>query len=409
MDVYNVCSGQAGAGRNNVPFLPEHVVFEFVFATCKQVIYNQFEPYSYVRRMTMHTRRVKQKLQKRKGFTLIELLVVITIIGILVSLTLPAIQSARASARKLSCLNNMRNLGLAVVNFSSGANSQLPPLVDPNIENDPANTTNRAYDDLSWCTSILPFLDAVGFRQRWDQNASQAATAAGNATALDYLQNTLNVNRFPVFTCPDDQFNTDPGALSYAVNVGYVMLNYNSGSDYSHRADTNLILSGSATSSPVKFATGVFWRKNTNSPRMSLDFISAADGLTQTLMISENIQAGNWSSLDTGSLGFGMNMEGILPNSTAAGTASLNDDLYLLATYNGTNGTTDSRIGSFLTANTSQAWRPSSNHPSGAVNVIFCDGSGKSLTPQMDVGVYARLLTPAGLRYGQRVVDGGAY
>lgn len=357
----------------------------------------------------MHTRRVKQKLQKRKGFTLIELLVVITIIGILVSLTLPAIQSARASARKVSCLNNMRNVGLAVVNFSSGANSQLPLLVDPNVENDSGNG-NRALDDLSWCTTILPFLDAVGFRQRWDQNASQAATAAGNATAQNYLQTTLNTNRFPVFTCPDDQFNTDQGALSYCANVGYVMANYNTSGDYSHAANSNYILSGSATTSPVKFATGVFWRGN-GAPRMSLDFISAADGLTQTLMLTENIQAGNWSSLDTGSLGFGIDMQGILPNSSAASTASLNDDLYLPATFNGTNTTngTDSRIGSNLTANKSQAWRPSSNHPSGAVNVIFCDGSGKSLTPQMDVGVYARLMTAAGLRYGQRVVDGGAF
>lgn len=358
----------------------------------------------------MNICRTKQKLQKRKGFTLIELLVVITIIGILVSLTLPAIQSARASARKLSCLNKMRNLGLAVVNFSSGANSQLPPLTDPNIENDSANT-NRAYDDLSWCTTILPFLDSVGFRQRWDQNAGQAATAAGNATAQTYLTGTLNVNRFPFFSCDDDQFSTDPGALSYAVNVGYVMSNYNSTTDYSHSADTNLILSGSATASPVKFATGVFWRKNANSPRMSLDYISAADGMTQTLMLSENLQAGNWSSLDTGSLGFGMDMQGILPNTTAAGTATLNDDLYLLATYNGTNTTnsTDSRIGSNLTAAPGAAWRPSSNHPSGAVNAIFCDGSGKSLTPQMDIGVYARLLTPAGMRYGQRVVDATSF
>ncbi|QDT29950.1 DUF1559 family PulG-like putative transporter [Gimesia panareensis] len=363
----------------------------------------------------MHTRRVKQKLQKRKGFTLIELLVVITIIGILVSLTLPAIQSARAAARKVSCLNNMRNVGLAVVNFSSGANSQLPLLVDSNIIVDPSSSNpNQYWDDLSWCTTILPFLDNVGFRQRWDQYASAIADpttgGTGNANFAAFLK--LNQNRFPVFLCPDDQFNTEVGALSYVANVGYVTSNYNAAGDTSHRpnsADGGLDKSTSTTADvPVKFASGVFWRNSTS--RMSLDFISAADGLTQTLMLSENLQAGDWSCtnqaeagvLFTGALGFGVDVNGLLTSGTT---------LQLPSGFNLQNTTTpsDSRIGSNLTAAKRQAWRPSSNHPSGAVNVIFCDGSGKSLTPQMDAGVYARLLTAAGLRYGQAVVDGTSF
>ncbi|HAH44523.1 MAG TPA: prepilin-type cleavage/methylation domain-containing protein, partial [Planctomycetaceae bacterium] len=70
---------------------------------------------------------------------------------------------------KLSCLNNMRNIGLAMVNFSSGANSELPLLVDPNqrVSSDEAPNANASHDDLTWCTTLLPFLDNVGFRQRW--------------------------------------------------------------------------------------------------------------------------------------------------------------------------------------------------------------------------------------------------
>lgn len=353
----------------------------------------------------MKSLRIKQKLQRRKGFTLIELLVVITIIGILVSLTLPAIQSARASARKLSCLNNMRNVGLAVVNFSSGANSQLPLLVDPNI------SSGSTYDDLSWCTTILPFLDAVGFRQRWDSEAAKAV--AGDATAQAYLTDTLNANRFPVFTCPDDQFSNDLGALSYVVNIGYVTdlynttgVGYNSGTGVGHHPLGDTALDGTSpdtSNAPIKFGTGVFWRPY--SSRMSLDFISAADGMTQTLMLSENLQAGEWSDLDTGSLGFGIDMEGL---ELATGSLKLSTSSPAFALLNSVT-TNDSRIGSNLTAAKGAAWRPSSNHPSGAVNVIFCDGSGKSLTPQMDAGVYSRLLTPAGLRYGQEVVDGSSF
>lgn len=359
----------------------------------------------------MNICRTKQKLQKRKGFTLIELLVVITIIGILVSLTLPAIQSARASARKLSCLNNMRNVGLAVVNFSSGANSQLPLLVDPNIETTAyASNPNTHWDDLSWCTTILPFLDAVGFRQRWDATASAAAVSGADPSNLILL----NRNRFPVFTCPDDQFSTDVGALSYVVNTGYVTGSYNNSGDGDHGPASDVALDGSAMTNatvPIKFATGVFWRPSTS--RMSLDFISAADGMTQTLMLTENLQAGEWSCTEladegllyTGSLAFGIDMSGLEMNTGSLNLSTASPAFNLLNSVSGN----DSRIGSNLTAAKGQAWRPSSNHPSGAVNVIFCDGSGKSLTPQMDAGVYARLLTPAGLRYGQAVVDGTSY
>ena len=62
---------------------------------------------------------------KKKGFTLIELLVVITMIGILVSLLLPAVQAAREAARRSQCQNNMKQIGLAMLNFES-AHKKLP-------------------------------------------------------------------------------------------------------------------------------------------------------------------------------------------------------------------------------------------------------------------------------------------
>ena len=98
---------------------------------------------------------------KAKGFTLVELLVVIAIIGVLVGLLLPAVQAAREAARRMSCSNNFKQIGLAIHNYHS-AYKQLPlhgggthPTIQTNIWSS-SNTGNN--HRLSFLVAITPAL-----------------------------------------------------------------------------------------------------------------------------------------------------------------------------------------------------------------------------------------------------------
>lgn len=94
--------------------------------------------------------------RSRRAFTLVELLVVIAIIGLLVALLLPAVQSARASARRSQCASNMRQLGLAIHQYANVYDGQFPLMYDHNTVKD-----DRDEEEKSWVTTLQPYLENV--------------------------------------------------------------------------------------------------------------------------------------------------------------------------------------------------------------------------------------------------------
>lgn len=139
----------------------------------------------------------------RSAFTLVELLVVIAIISTLIAMLLPAIQSAREAARRSSCLNNLRQLALATVEFE-GRMSRIPGLYD----RFPDQALNLELDDgehspyTTWAVQLLPDLERF---QIYDAYAAGTPAAAYVAT----------------FLCPSDDVKPRSGASnSYVANAG---------------------------------------------------------------------------------------------------------------------------------------------------------------------------------------------
>jgi prepilin-type N-terminal cleavage/methylation domain-containing protein len=402
--------------------------------------------------MTSH--RLPLHKSNRGGFSLIELLVVISIIAVLVSLISPAVQSAREAARRTQCLNNIRNLGLAISEFTTVSNNQYPLLEDsPWTGNSPWAMTNpgtRSTTGKSWVAQIIGYLDQPALARQLIQAGGIIDSSGNPFTGKDASGNALPLPVIGTLTCPDDPNNSGlAGGLSYAANAGYIneiswtntneltgAPNPDSGTgahDSTRIVWTVLVPPDPAFPPPPVFrtstddqllarATGVFWRNEFDGFRMTVDLVQHSDGAAGTFLLAENINSGFWADitsarrdLQTGYIAFGLSVpykapDKRWPNQTKPtgmyGTVFGSHNF--LATETGFAltdgpGQNDADINSNLTtAVVGKSPRPSSNHP-GIALFCFTDGHALPLSQNMDILVYMRAISTRGTFAGQPV------
>jgi prepilin-type N-terminal cleavage/methylation domain-containing protein/prepilin-type processing-associated H-X9-DG protein len=136
----------------------------------------------------------------RHGFTLIELLVVIAIIAVLIALLLPAVQAAREAARRVSCINNLKQIGLALHNYHQ-INDVFPPGGFPAyIPN--KNNGNNACPSAQ--TRLLPFLEQQPLYDALNWSLTVINDVAPGNGYGPYANTTVTITRLTAFLCPSD-------------------------------------------------------------------------------------------------------------------------------------------------------------------------------------------------------------
>ncbi|GIX00312.1 MAG: hypothetical protein KatS3mg111_3644 [Pirellulaceae bacterium] len=163
---------------------------------------------------------------RKRAFTLVELLVVIAIIGILVGLLLPAVQAAREAARRMSCSNNLKQIGLAIHNYES-AHKQYPTgTMDQNPANVPGNRPWQAGDHRKGTVlvKLLPMLEQTALYNtidfRFDVVAQLNAQAPFNDGRPDMRQVPMGIYRCPSDGTSSTRLSRQDQLYNYSLSIG---------------------------------------------------------------------------------------------------------------------------------------------------------------------------------------------
>lgn len=300
---------------------------------------------------------------KPRGFTLIELLVVIAIIAILIALLLPAVQQAREAARRSTCKNNLKQIGLAMHNYHD--THQLFPYAHMAIT---SGYPNYCHNRDTWFHRILPYIDQAPMYNAYEGDCSNVSSSTSNHVHNISSSQTFVKTALPVFMCPSDI------GPAFAENGGV-------------RWGGNYIgCIGWANNRSTGTDNGIFGQ-NTRTK-----FRDVKDGTSNTLLMSEAVQrvevptGFSWGCPGCYWIG-GAHGEVTFtayetPNTSAA------DQNYLCKS------TTD--VNAPCVTNQSSRWNYARSQHVGGVHVGMADGGVRFISENIDRGTYRALSTRSG-------------
>lgn len=333
-------------------------------------------------------------LRPRPGYSILELVVVVAVLGLLFALTFPAVQSARSSARVLQCMNNMRNISLGIIQWTD-TNNRFPAC---GYYGDGTPATVGTYR--SWVVDTLPYLDHSNIYNKWNFDVRYT----------NPVNEPLASTHIPALACPDDVtiipgFGNQSYVLSSGVGFtaqiggihdcpvgpssGKLDLNGNG-----ITCNSSTMGDGTPSDREIFKQMGLFfnetWKGEVRAERHHT-MASLTDGVTNTLLISENIRTGydpdratsNWGAPSPYLTSFYIGNP-CLGSRCSSGNVD----------YNRCNSGS-SAINAGITKPEGTAPYMNSLHQ-GGVNVGYCDGRIEFMSENIDGKVLAALVSPQG-------------
>ncbi len=223
---------------------------------------------------------------KRRAFTLVELLVVIAIIGILIALLLPAINAAREAGRRAQCMNNIKQLSLACINYKDEHSDVFPVGVTYNKNNGAIGSSTQW--GANWAILTLPYTEDSGLAKEYNMLKPVADTS--NAV--------LRATKRPVFRCPSDAFYNSqpyqPSSSNSGAGPNWAHGNY-AGNGSIIQPSEGLTIGGASVTLPFLGPGSVGWKTPGFKGVMGISEASGSkdiiDGMAHTCLLGE-VRAG---------------------------------------------------------------------------------------------------------------------